>query len=247
MMGDRGLTFYGKGLAEIHGQHHESWLRPAFPWLLEICGQAMTGASGLLVDLGCGQGQWLAHVKEQGLECLGLDRSEAFARAAAGRGLPVLVGNARSLPVKSANVFTAFGEVLSYLAAGEEALRPLENLLSLSEAVRPGGRILADLMVREDLMVLPGAREQRGLDSTGRDWHLKTVVRLYDNDRRLVREIEAVTADGTIKERHVQGLIDTGEALEILREHGLDVQTSNHWGPVRLMPGRKAFLVRRRG
>lgn len=67
------------------------------------------------LDLACGAGRHVAALREQGVAAVGLDLSEVLLRRAAGDGLPVVRGDMRDLPVRSASLglltsfFTSFG------------------------------------------------------------------------------------------------------------------------------------------
>ena len=63
-----------------------------------------------MVDVGCGRGEWLELLRDQGLIGWGIDINQTFVEACRGRGLNVVEGDAldtlRSLPEGSLGAIT---------------------------------------------------------------------------------------------------------------------------------------------
>src|SRR5688500_1701098 len=62
---------------------------------------------GFVLDLGCGVGHDLARLRERGLTALGIDASEVMLNTAScriGEDVPLLRGDAASLPSKDASI-----------------------------------------------------------------------------------------------------------------------------------------------
>src|SRR5579872_1203879 len=105
-----------------------------------------------VLDLGCGRGEWLEVLAENGLTALGVDSNESCARECRERGLNVRTANAltflQELPEQSQGVVTAF-HVIEHL--------PFQTLLDLlDEAVRvlkPGGVLILETPNPANLIV----------------------------------------------------------------------------------------------
>lgn len=104
------------------------------------------------VDLGCGRGEWLELLGENGFDIQGVDIDEAMLQACRERGLNVKAGDAlsflRSLPDESQCVVSGF-HIVEHLAfddvrkINDEAMRVL----------KPGGLLILETPNPENLMV----------------------------------------------------------------------------------------------
>lgn len=110
-------------------------------------------AEGLvLLDLGCGRGEWLALLREEGIAARGVDLNAANVQACSEAGLDVSYHDAltalRSSPDQSLGMISAFHLV--------EHLEPDQLRLLLHEAYRalaPGGRLLLETPNPQNLIV----------------------------------------------------------------------------------------------
>ncbi len=127
-------------------------LEPAERALMHVPGPP----SGTLLDAGCGDGAFAAHMGRLGWRSLGLELEAGIAAEARRRhGVDVIVGNLESLPVKprSLRVITMH-HVLDHLHDPADALR------ACREALVPGGRLV---------VVSPNA-ESAGRKAFGLGW-----------------------------------------------------------------------------
>ncbi len=105
-----------------------------------------------VLDIGCGRGEWLELLKEEGLAARGVDLNDSLAQQCRERGLTVEVGDAvahlRSLPEASLGAVTGF-HIIEHL--------PMEVQLELyGEAVRvlrPGGVVIFETPNPQNLLV----------------------------------------------------------------------------------------------
>jgi SAM-dependent methyltransferase len=109
-------------------------------------------AGGLVLDIGCGRGEWLTLLGQTGIRARGLDLSRAMVALCTDAGLDVVqgdaVGHLRTLPDGSLAAVTAFHVV--------EHLR-FQNLLDLLDEVHrvlaPGGLLVLETPNPENLVV----------------------------------------------------------------------------------------------
>ncbi|HEV7587919.1 MAG TPA: class I SAM-dependent methyltransferase [Longimicrobium sp.] len=113
------------------------------------------GAS--VMDLACGAGRHVEHLREHGYSAFGLDLSLDLLRVARGDGLAVVRGDMRALPVGTGRVamvtsfFTSFGYFPDE-RDDERVLREIRRVL------RPGGLFAVDFLNAE--RVRAGLRER---------------------------------------------------------------------------------------
>lgn len=97
------------------------------------------GAHGKHLDYGCGTGDYLAFSRSHGLEPMGVEFSEASARAARDRGfLVVLAHDLGALPHASFSYVSA-------IHALEHAPAPADTFLRLARLLAPGGTLFVEV------------------------------------------------------------------------------------------------------
>jgi 2-polyprenyl-6-hydroxyphenyl methylase/3-demethylubiquinone-9 3-methyltransferase len=98
-----------------------------------------TRSGSVLVDIGCGAGVLAPHVEHLGHRHLGVDVVPASARLARDRGIAVLLGDARCIPLSDgcADVVVA-GEVLEHVPDLDRVVAEATRIL------RPGGTLVID-------------------------------------------------------------------------------------------------------
>jgi SAM-dependent methyltransferase len=120
-------------------------LRDYVPSRQELCcdeeilrGFARMGPGRRLLDIGSGDGTFLAAARKRGFDCLGTDVSQALARAARERSqVPVLVGQLTDLdlPVGSFD-WINLDQVLSYIPNLREIMQRVADLLRVGGICR---------------------------------------------------------------------------------------------------------------
>ena len=137
------LDVYGHVLGEDRSQAEADFVRGAL---------ALEPGQRVL-DLCCGQGRHAVPLARAGLRVTGLDMSESYLRLAAsaaeaaGVDLDTVVGDMREIPYEAefdavVNMFTAFG----YFDDESDDRRVLGGIAG---ALKPGGRVLLDLLNRD--------------------------------------------------------------------------------------------------
>lgn len=96
---------------------------------------ARLGPGRRLLDVGPGDGHFLAAARDHGFDCMGVDVSENLARIARQRsGVPVLVGQLADLDLPADSYdWINFDQVMSYVP------NPREVMQKVAEILRPGG------------------------------------------------------------------------------------------------------------
>jgi SAM-dependent methyltransferase/uncharacterized coiled-coil protein SlyX len=121
-------------------------------YLPMVAATAAVSDGGLILDIGCGRGEWLSLMKEQGHACRGIDLNVAMVEAAKARGHDVIFGDAiaylRGLPDESLGVISAF-HLIEHLS-----FRDLVELLDeANRTLKKGGAILFETPNPECLIV----------------------------------------------------------------------------------------------
>jgi O-antigen chain-terminating methyltransferase len=114
--------------------------------------QSRLSAKALVVDLGCGRGEWLKLLKVQGFQVLGVDSNDAMIKELKGSGVSVIHQNALSWladqPSESVDMITAF-HVVEHLAPNEL----LQMLAEIARVLKKSGLVLLETPNPENLIV----------------------------------------------------------------------------------------------
>jgi cyclopropane fatty-acyl-phospholipid synthase-like methyltransferase len=180
-----------------------------------------------VLDLCCGQGRHAVILAEMGMQVTGLDLSEHYLQlteaAAQERGVEVATVKAdmRAIPSDSpfdaiVNMFSSFG----YLESEEEDAKVMTSVFG---ALKPGGRVLFDLLNRDWVVS----------NYIQNDWHSDAGGTLYLEHRELDLltsrnhvTFTAVSSDGTRRElggHHIR-LYTLREAAGMLEAAGLSFE-----------------------
>lgn len=105
-----------------------------------------------ILDIGCGRGEWLELLREEGLPARGLESNRALVAAARSRNLEIVEADAtvylRGLPEKSLQAITAF-HFIEHL--GIEEL--IELLIEARRTLRPDGLVILETPNPKNLVV----------------------------------------------------------------------------------------------
>ncbi len=176
---------------------------------------------GAVLDLACGEGRHLAPLRDAGARAFGLDLSLVLLRRARSRGVSVVRGDMRGLPVASGSLalvtsfFTSFG-YFPDPGDDESVLREVERVL------RPGGFFAVDYLnadrVRSEL------RERDEAESDGR--RVVQTRRLVDGGSVVEKRIEIHQAGEAVPRvfRERVRLYSADELAALLEGHRMDVE-----------------------
>ena len=144
-------SFYLSFENRFRGKRSE--IKDRIRFYLPVLGEVKAGQAGRpVVDLGCGRGEWLELLREEGLEAIGVDLNSAMVAQCRGRSLTATHADAiaflRSLPDESQGAVTGF-HIIEHL--------PLEILVELVHQTRrvllPGGVAIFESPNCKNLMV----------------------------------------------------------------------------------------------
>jgi SAM-dependent methyltransferase len=233
---------YGDDLAAIHnagyGFHWEGAAPAILRWLREA---GILG--GTVVDLGCGGGQWLARLAEEGYAPVGVDGSGAMLRMAKKNAPSAkhIHGSFDEVDLPPCDAVTSLGEPLNYLDSARDFKRTLKNVY---RALRPGGLFVFD--VREPPTKPVDSRVHARVSD---DWACISVIDEDPKAGRLVRHITTFQRKGETYRRgeevHRLQLFPKAQVCHWLRNLGFAVRTFRSYGDYRLAPRQFAVVARK--
>lgn len=166
---------------------------------------------GMLLDVGCGPGRYLARMRELGWDVLGLDRSRWAAETARTHfGVPVVVDTLPSeeLPAGEFDLVTAW-EVLEHLD------RPRQALAGIRELLRPTGRLMLTVPNQDGWAAKTFGSAWVGLDLPRHLTHFspKTLARMLQAEHFEIVHLATLGQSGWI--RHSARAFPFGSKLRL--------------------------------
>lgn len=239
--------FYREDVAYIHDAGHADFALRSAPGILEILEENEV-PEGLVVDLGCGSGQWARELLRAGYRVLGIDISEAMIGLAREKapGAEFRVGSLFDVPIPPCDAVTSVSEVLNYLFDPENEGRGLERVFGrVRDALRPGGAFVFDVLGPGQ--VQPGTTA-RGF-SVGEDWAVLSEreedLERGTMERRIVSFRKVGEHYRRDEEVHRVRLYDPEEVEAELGRAGFEVATMRAYGDHPLGENHTAFVARR--
>jgi len=239
--------FYRDDLAYIHDVGHADFALRSAPGILEILGENGV-PDGLVVDLGCGSGQWARELLQAGYRVLGIDISEAMIEIARQKapGAEFRVGSLFEAELPPCDAVTAVSEVLNYLFDPENEDRGLEGVFGrFYEALRPGGVFVFDVLGPGQVPPGTMARGHR----VGEDWAVLSEMEEDAGRGTMERRIVSFRKFGEHYRRedevHRVRLYEPEEVAGGLERAGFEVRTMGSYGGHPLGENHAAFVARR--
>lgn len=236
---------YGEDLAYIHDVGHSDFVLGAAPGLLRLLMRAGI-RGGLVVDLGCGSGQWAAELLRAGYEVLGVDVSAPMIEIARRRApaASFVQTSFLSVPLPACAAVTSIGECLNYAfdpASGPQALAGL--FTRVHAALRPGGLFMFDVALPGQ--VAAGRTGRR--HSQGSDWAVLLALEEDSGRRLLERRMTIFRRVGRgyrrSEETHRMHLYQRSQLVRDLASADFRVRVLRGYGDFRLRPRHAAFLA----
>lgn len=237
------VTRYADDLAYVHHTGFADLARGAARFVVTL----LERRPQRVVDLGCGSGIVLRALCDAGHDVTGVDLSRSMLALAA-REAPrarLVRGSLYDVPLPRADCVLAIGEPLSYLEPGARprALGPFFR--KVARALRPGGRLLFDVIVDG-----PGRSLTRRAWAAGANWAV-----LVETVEQRARSV--LTRDVTTFVRHDRGwrrerelhqvrVLRTAKVVRLLRAAGFSVVVRTAYGSHPLAVRRRAFLCTKR-
>lgn len=231
---------YRDDLAHIHvdgyGFHWEGAASAIVRWMREH-----GIVKGLLVDLGCGGGQWLARADQEGCETVGIDVSLSMIRQAE-RNSPnsrFVCASFADANIPECDVVTSLGEPLNYLNSGQLIRRTIKNVF---EALRKDGLFVFDVRHPPS-----GPVDTINHVKSDDDWFCH--ARIEEDANHLVRHITTFRRNGKHfrrdQEVHRLKLFPKSQMLQWLRRTGFRVRAFRGYGEYQLGERQSVFLCRK--
>lgn len=184
------------------------------------------GATGSILDLGCGTGRHAVHLISKGLAVTGVERSPLMAaRAREVPGLEVIEGDVRDVRLgrRFGAVFALF-HVVSYQTTVDDLLR---TFATASEHLGPGGLFVFDAWSTP--AVLTQRPEERVREFSGPDLKIVRYAQPVERPHESIVEVHyrLEVADGRtgeveqLREKHVMRHVTQGEVELLARLTGL--------------------------
>lgn len=235
---------YRPDLARIHvagfGFHWSGAAEAVLGWLRE------RGIdSGTVVDLGCGGGEWLGRLTEEGYDAVGIDASPEMIRMARKRAprARLVAGSFADVELPPCDAVTSLGEPLNYLPGQRELRRTIRRV---ARALRPGGVFVFDVRHPPSRPVGPreGAR-------SGDGWFCHHAVEEDGVKGTIERRITTFTEGSRGRWRrdfeiHRLKVFPQAVVAAWLRDAGFVVSVRKGYGEYRLRRRQSVFLCRRR-
>lgn len=194
-----------------------AWQQPRHDLVASVLSHVPADAR-IVLDLGCGRGQYLAALAGMQQSGIGLDLSPGLAAEAATRtGMPTVVGDAHRLPVASDSVDAAL--VLHLLNHLHD---PIAALRECRRVTRRGAPVI--LLTNTDEHIA----EHRALagEAAGLDAPLESTDRSLGEDLGLIHEVfdavEVVRLDGVISVDRPEPLLDYADSAREFYERQID-------------------------
>ena len=240
----RNPKLYDADLAHIHVDGYGFHWRGASEAILEWFKEFRVPPGGNVVDLGCGGGQWLRRLAQEGYQTCGIDVSKHMLRIAK-RNAPeskFLCGSFDEVAIPKCVAATSLGEPLNYLQSCAVIRRTLRNVFA---ALEPGGLLVFD--VRH-----PAKGPVAGQNHSKATENWVCLARIEENHRenQLTRSITTfrICQDDKYhrsEEIHRLRVFSRMEVVGWLREIGFRVRTTRGYGDYQLGARQSVFICRK--
>jgi SAM-dependent methyltransferase len=235
-------SLYDEDLALVHIAGYGFHWEQAAPFILETL-RARDVRDGLIVDLGCGGGQWLRVLSDAGYDVCGVDASPTMIRECR-RLVPearLVHGSFVTAALPRCRAVTSLGEPLNYTRGKRDIQRVIARV---AKALEPGGLFIFDVRVPAARHVAPVTHVRQG-----EDWACISCTTENRERQTLRREITTFRRMGTRYRRrhatHVLQIYPPDEVERWLRRKGFTVRCYRGYGDYRFAGRQMAFVCRK--
>ena len=231
---------YRDDLASIHIEGYAFHWEGAAPTILSWL-QEHDIVSGLLVDLGCGGGQWVKYAADNGYQTVGIDVSPAMIHRAKifSPTTQFICTSFADALIPTCDVVTSLGEPLNYLNSGRLIQRTIKNVYT---ALRRNGLFIFDVR-HPPLQRVDSVNHVRSEN----DWFCHALIE--EDSQQLVRRITTFRKVGDHfrrdQEVHRLKLYSKQKMLEWLRSVGFRVRVFRGYGDYELTKRQSVFVCRK--
>ncbi len=244
------MNNYREDLAYINDAGFSDFTAGTTPGVLAILKRAGV-RTGLVVDLGCGSGRWVAALGDAGYDVLGVDLSPDMIRLARKRAplARFVTGSLLNTKLPACDAVTAIGEIVNYQFDPKHSRAALTRLFRrVHAALRPGGLFVFDVAGPDRVPVEVPALYWK----EGSDWSLCVEVDGNAHSRWMTRKSVCFRKDAKgryrrSEETHRLRLLDAAEVAAELETIGFRVRLHDSYGRFRLYPGMRAVVARKPG
>ena len=153
---------YDKGSAEEYFQLHDEQEKIRHGERLAAFAEGVLRGPGRMLELGCGRGELLRGAMNRGWNARGVEMTDDFIRVATSHGVDI-----ERSPIETCRSLEETYDVVMLAAILEHLYDPMETLLRIKNAVRPGGLLFIDVPNEASLSMQIGNLYMR---ARGRDW-----------------------------------------------------------------------------
>jgi SAM-dependent methyltransferase len=240
-------TYYQPDLAWVHHAGYSHHVERTCAGIVQLLRDGGLSAGARVLDVGCGSGLLARELLTAGFAVHGVDASPAMIELAreyaCGAHFAVVrmpTGVDGALPEADAVVST--GHVLNYLDTRADIAQALGEL---ARAVRPAGMLAIDLMTER-------YRERRHIDEVHAkvedDWAIVTRFSRPEPCRfdRMITVFRRVGDSWRRSDEHHRNLtFDVDDAMDVLRDNGIDAHCRGAFGDEKLPEGLVVLTGRR--
>ena len=232
---------YREDVAHVHVDgysfHWEGAAASVLQWLAEY------GIDdGLVVDLGCGGGEWLARLAAKGYRTCGIDVSPNMIRLAKQTAptAKLICGSFADVEIPNCDAVTSLGEPLNYLNSATLMRRTIRKVFA---SLRDGGVFIFD--VRH-----PPTRKVNPIDHVRCEQEWLCYARIVEDPSQLTRHITTFRRVGKDRyrrdeETHRLKLFSQAQVSNWLRATGFRVRNRRAYGTYRLKARQSIFICRK--
>lgn len=153
---------YAKETAKEYFQLHNSQQKVKNGEALATYAETVLGAPGRMLELGCGRGELLVGALNRGWTAFGVEMTETYAQVARLNGVEV-----ECITIQDCKSLDVTYDVILLAAVLEHLYDPIETLVRIGKALRPGGLLFIDVPNESSLAMRIGNIYMR---MRGKDW-----------------------------------------------------------------------------